>query len=103
MKVIQKLSEKIEEELHDAKSYTKMAMKYKDEYPDLSRTLFDIANEEIGHMNMLHEQVASIIKKYRNEKGDPPQTMLAVYEYLHSKQIAEYSKVKSLMETYKNS
>lgn len=102
MKVIQIISEKIEEEIMDAKSYMKMAIKYKEEYPDLSRTLQTIASQEIDHMNMLHDEVVSLIKRYRAEKGEPPQTMLAVYEYLHERQIEHYGEVKALMDMYKN-
>ena len=102
MKIIKILSEKIEEEIADAKSYIKMAMLYKDEYPELSRTLYSIANQEVDHMNMLHDEVVSLIKKYRSEQGDPPSAMLAVYDYLHEQQIEHYGEVKILMDAYKN-
>lgn len=102
MKVIKKLSEKIEEEINDAKSYTKMAIRYKEEYPDLSRTLYTIATQEVDHMNMLHDEVVSLIKKYRSEHGEPPANMLAVYDYLHERQIEHYGEVKNLMDAYKN-
>lgn len=101
MKVIEILSERIEEEINDAKSYVTMAIKYKEEYPELSRTLFNISGQEMEHMNMLHDEITAIIKKYRETNGDPPADMMAVYEYLHKKQIERAMEVKSLHSMYK--
>ena len=103
MKVIKVLSEKIKEELCDAKSYAKMAIEYKDEWPELSRTLYNLSTQEMEHMNLLHNEVASIIKKYRETKGDPPVEMMAVYDYLHKEQIEKAAEVKTLQNMYKES
>ena len=62
MKIIEILSEKIEEEVCDAKSYISMAIEYKENYPELSRTLYNLSNQEMEHMNMLHGEVSDIIK-----------------------------------------
>ena len=101
MKIIKILSKKIEEELCDAKDYAKMALKYKEEYPGLSRTLFNISLQEMEHMNMLHNEVADIIKRYREEHGEPPADMMAVYNYLHEEQIEKAAEVKSMQDMYK--
>ena len=101
MKVIKILSKKIEEEICDAKDYAKMALKYKEEYPGLSRTLFNISLQEMEHMGLLHNEVAELIKKYREEHGDPPAEMLAVYNYLHEEQIEKSAEVKTLQNMYK--
>ena len=103
MKIIEILSEKIEEEVCDAKSYIKMAIDYKEEYPELSRTLYNLSTQEMEHMNLLHNEVAEIIKRYRETKGDPPADMLAVYEYLHKKQIEKATDVKVMQNMYKES
>ena len=60
-----------------------MAIEYKDEYPELARTLYTISTQEMEHMNLLHNEVTSIIKKWRDVNGEPPADMLAVYDYLH--------------------
>lgn len=101
MKIIEKLSEMIDEEIHDAKKYAKCALHYKSEMPDLADLFFRLSGEETEHMKALHEKAAEIIKDYREKKGEPPAEMLAVYNYLHKKQIEHAAEVKRLREMYR--
>jgi ferritin len=101
MKIIQILSERIEEEISDAKEYAELACQYKDEYPQLAKTLYDLSNEEMRHMEMLHLEVTALIKKHREEHGEPPPAMMAVYEYLHKKAIEKTTKVKLIQAQYR--
>ena len=103
MKVIKILSEKIEEEIKDAKSYADMSLEYKDEYPELSRTLYTLSTQEMEHMNLLHNEVTTIIRKYRETTGEPPADMMAVYDFLHKRQIENALEVKTLQNMYKES
>jgi hypothetical protein len=103
MKIIKVLSDKIKEEIGDARSYAKMALEYKEEWPELSRTLYNLSTQELEHMNLLHNEVAAIIKKYRETQGEPPADMMAVYNYLHKKQIGMSLDVKTLQSMYKES
>ena len=103
MKVIKVLSNKITEEIHDAKDYAKLSIEYKESYPELSRTLYTLSTQEMEHMNKLHAEVTEIIREYREQNGEPPADMMAVYEYLHNEQIEKALEVKTLQAMYKES
>ena len=101
MKIIKELCEMITDEVEGAKDYAKRAMMFKDEDPDLGKTFYTLANEELGHVKMLHDAVVSLIEDYREEHGEPPEAMMAVYEYLHEKQIKNVAEVKAMLSEYK--
>ena len=101
MKLIEKLSAMVDEEIEDAKKYAKCAVKYKDERPALAKTFYDLSGEEMRHMTMLHAEVEAVIQKYRKENGEPPTAMLAVYDYLHGKQIEKAKEVKDYQAMYR--
>ena len=101
MELIKKLSEMIGEEIDDAERYAKCALKYKDEKPSLARLFYTLSQEEMDHMTRLHDAVAEIIREYREENGEPPAAMMAVYDYLHDQHIDEAKEVKAYQEMFK--
>ena len=101
MVVIERTSGKIDEELHDACEYAKMALEYKDQYRSLSDTFFVLSTEEMRHQSMLHNEVVKLIEEYRRTNGEPPEKMLAVYDYLHKKAIEKAERVLRYQEMYR--
>lgn len=102
MKIIEWLSERIEEEICDANDYIEEALLKKQEFPHLADTLAKISEEELKHMAMLHNEVVDIIDDYRKSTGDPPPEMMAVYDYLHRKQIEKTANVKAMQSQYRS-
>ena len=101
MKLIQELSEMVDDEIADAHKYAKCALEQKDQNPALARVFNDLSAAETQHMTILHTEVTKLIEKYRQEKGEPPEGMKAVYDYLHRKQIDAAAEVKTLQGMYR--
>jgi rubrerythrin len=101
MKLIRDLEEAIEDEIHDIKKYAKWAVEVKDEYPALAQTLFTISIQEDGHQAALHNEVVKLIEEHRRTHGEPPATMMAVYDYLHKKSVDKLAEARMIQEMYK--
>ena len=102
MVIIRTLSDKINEELHDACEYAKLALEYKDQYRGLADTFYTLSNEEMRHQFILHGEVVKLIDEHRRTKGEPPEAMQAVYDYLHEQAIDKAEKVKRYQAMYKD-
>lgn len=100
MEIIKQISEKIDEELHDAKKYIKCAYKVDEEYPQLADTYYKLSLEEMKHVTMLHESVVAIIEEYKRSNSVPP-GMQTLYDYLHDRQIKLATKIKAKQEQFK--
>jgi rubrerythrin len=101
MKIIECLSELIEDEIDDAEKYIDLANKWKAEEPDTADLFYELSKEEMGHMEKLHEEVAELIEEYRKEHGEPPKEMMVLYDYLHEKHIATATQIKVKQAIYK--
>lgn len=101
MKEIKMLMEHVEDELKDAHTYAALAVEYKPTDPEIADLFYRLSGEEMNHMNALHKAVVAHIEDYRKKKGEPPESMMAVYEYLHKRDIDKAEKVGVLQAMYK--
>ena len=101
MKIIEKLCDYIDEEIGDACKYAKMALEVKGEHPSLADTFYRLSQEEMGHMQSLHNEVEKLIMDYRKANGEPPVEMKAVYDYLHQRSIDKAKDVKILQQMFR--
>ena len=101
MKLIKELTERIEEEIDGAEEYVKEAIRFKHEHPSLAKTLYDISNQEMSHIDMLHSEVIKLIEEHRRMHGEPPAPMMAVYQYLHERHIDKVNNIRMLQNEYK--
>ena len=102
MLIIKHLSEMIKEEIADAEKYAKHAVSYQNKDPELAAVFFRLANEELGHMNALHEQVVRIITEYRETGNTPPEGMLMIYDYVHNEMIRDVNEIHKIMSLYRS-
>ena len=101
MKIIKCLTEKIQEELNDADAYIELAMACKEENEESANLFYELSEEEMSHVDMLHKQVAEEIKEYREENGDPPKGMQALYNMMHEKHMEDAMRIKVKQGMYK--
>ena len=101
MKIIKILSEKIEDELNCAECYIKLAVQQKEDHPKAAQIFYNLSIGNMERMDKLHDQVASMIKEYRADKGEPPAPMMAIYNYLHERHIDKAVGIKKLQEIFK--
>lgn len=103
MKIIKELEELIEDEIDGVKKYAKMSVEMKDEHPALAQVLYTISMQEEAHQAALHTEVVKIIEEHKRTKGEPPASMMAVYEYLHKRHIEKMADAHRYQDMYKNS
>lgn len=101
MLIIKKLSKMIKEEICDAEKYANLAIQYKEEDKTLADMFYDLANEELKHMNLIHAQVVRLINAQKASKGAPPEGMQMIYDYLHEEQMDDVKRIRVTLSMYK--
>ena len=101
MKLIKKLSRMIEEEIRDAEKYARCAIEYRESKPELARTFVQLAEQEMGHMQMLHNSVVQLIEEQRRTQGEPPPGMMEAYDLIHEWQMDHADEAMALIRRAK--
>lgn len=101
MQLIKVLEDQINEEMHDSDKYIKLAMQHKEDHKELADLYYWLSQEEMTHADKLHKMVVQYIEEYRKKEGEPPADMMAVYKYIHEKEIEEAAEVKLMWAMYK--
>ena len=101
MKKIKNLEDHIHEELDDSKKYIKCALKYKDDDRELGDLFYWLSQEEMSHADKIHKAIVDVISEYRRKEGEPPAEMMAIYNYLHDREIEKAKEIKLLWSMYK--
>ena len=101
MRIIKEMSDMIEDELEGAEHYVKCALKYKMDNPTLAAVFYEISTQEMRHVSMLHDEVVKVIKTYREKHGEPPETMMAIYDWQHERHIKKANEIKMLQNQYR--
>ena len=100
MKVIKCLSEDIEKTMDLAEDNIKAAIMYKEDYPTAAKAFYTKSVMLMDSIKPQHDTVVSLIESYKKEKGEPPAPMMAIYGYLHERQINKAAAIKNLQDMY---
>ena len=98
MKIIKEFAEQIEDELEGAAEYAELAAEYKGVDDSISSMYAEMAEQELKHVDRLHGKAVEIIKKHRQENGEPPEAMQAVWDWEHKKMINKAAGVRAAID-----
>lgn len=102
MRVMEELSNFIDEELDDAEKYINEAHKYRSSDMALAEVFYELSMEEINHAMRLHVQGMRLVENYKAKGETVPVAMQSVYDYLHAKQVAKTNEIKMLQSQFKD-
>lgn len=100
MKIIKCLCEDMECTLDAAEDDIKKAIMYKEEYPVASKSFYTKSVMLMDSIKPQHDAVVALIADYRKEKGEPPEGMMAIYNYMHERHINKAAAIKALQDMY---
>lgn len=101
MRLIAQIAKEMRDEVTGAEHYAKRATQYKSEDRSLADSYYNMAMQELDHVNYLHAQVVRMIQAYKSEHGEPPEAMMMVWNWEHDDIVDKVSRVKVLLDMYK--
>ena len=100
MKEIKCLSEDIETTLNMAEKNIKSAIEYQIDNPVAAKAFYIKSVALMDSIKNQHDAVVALIEGYKKEKGQPPEPMMAIYNYMHERQIEQAAAIKHLQDMY---
>lgn len=101
MKMMELLSEHIEEELEDACTYIRLALEYRESDPELASLFYKLSLEEMEHREALHKSLAAHMEMYRRLKGEDSAGMTMVYDFLCRREMEKAEKITGLQAMFR--
>lgn len=92
--IMEFISDHIDEEIEDARTYAKAAMNYKSDSPEAYDLFMRLSKEEITHANLLRSLAEGMIAKNPNDESIPE--MYIIYNYLKGKQTDKMAEVLAM-------
>ncbi len=99
MERIAELSCMVHDEVDGARKYAKRALLAKDlERAQDARTFAEMANQELGHADKLHDMATDLISEAKRGGAEVPSGMEKVWGYEHGRIVEETAAVRSLLQ-----
>lgn len=100
MQIIKYMAEDIEKTMDMAECNIKKAIECKNSFPLAAKACYNKSIALLETIKGMHDSITEIIKEYRATTGEPPAPMLAVYNYLHARNMDQAALIRNLQELY---
>lgn len=101
MEMMKKICKCIKYEIEGAEDYAKMAIKLKDTDKASADIFYTMANQELGHIDMLHNMCQKHIDTHKN-KGEATEAMTVIWDYEKENRMEWIANIKNLLAMYKS-
>lgn len=99
MKSIKRMADQMREELDGAKEYAILATELKSESQSAAQMYAKMAQDELGHANLIHAEAVKEIEKQRAIK-EPPEIMKELWSIEHRYFMEHAAATKAMLELY---
>ena len=101
MQIIKTLTDLIDEEICDAEKYAKLALEYREPYPDLAKMFFTLSQEELKHMATLHSADVELVRAHDGDTDPRAEGMKIAHQILHERATEKEKGVRILLDMYR--
>lgn len=101
MEMTKKVCSFIKYEIEGAENYAKMAVRLKESDKTAADTFYTMANQELAHIDMLHNMCQKHIEMVKN-KGEATEAMTTIWDYELDNRLKWIANIKNLLAMYKS-